>query len=379
MRDAPIECLSETRLRALRRAGMLSVRNQGPALCLGMISHGIRPLDRLVQSAIEATYDIAIQALHEFFETTDSPERFDVCRLIAVVDGLRNGLVGDIDAALDLCRAKNNDPTLALHAVNVALLSMAIGIDLGYDERHVQAIGMAALVNDVGMLRVSDNIRSLDRKLTQSEALDIQRHPVHSVNILSRLPSLPSLVQLVVYQVHERPDGSGYPRGRDRISIHPFARIIHVADAFLALTSVRPYRPPVMSYEAMVCLLKQAEQNQVETEVVRSLLEVLSLFPIGSFVELSDRRQARVVRARRGDFTRPIVDVGDSAQSGELLDLSMSTVSVTQALPTPGSSEVPLSAEIANWRVRAAAFLTPERENARTTGSGTVATALANA
>jgi len=357
MTEYAVECLSEARLRSLRRAGMLSVRNQGPALLLGIIPHGSQPHDSYVRNAMEAAFRSGTQVLEELFATSASPEDFDGNRLTPIVDGLRNGLVGDFDAALDLCRANNDDPPLALHSLNVSLLSMAIGTDLAYDERHIQTIGTAGLVHDVGMLRVADSIRRSDRKLTQSESLDIQRHPVHSVNILSHMPAIPSLVQLVSYQVHERPDGSGYPRGRDRISIHPFARIIHVADAFLAMTSRRSYRPPLMAYEAMVCLLRQAEQNQVESEVVRSLLGTISLFPIGSHVELSDGRSARVLRANRGDFTRPIVLIDGSDPADEILDLAKSDVTVIQALPTPGSGEVPLSPEIANWRVRAASFL----------------------
>jgi len=357
MTDYQVECLSESRLRSLRRAGMLSVRNRGPALMLGIIPHGARPLDLNIRAAMESCYQNGLQVLNELFACCANPSAFDGNRLTPIVDGLRNGLIGDIDAALDFCRLSNNDPPLGLHSLNVSVLSMAIGIDLGYDERHIQTIGIAGLVHDVGMLRVSDSIRQSDRKLTDSESLDIQRHPVHTVNILSQMPTIPSLVQLVAYQVHERPDGSGYPRGRDRTSTHPFARILHAADAFLALTSRRPYRPPVMAYEAMVCLLKQAEQNQVESEVIRSLLGSLSLFPIGSHVELSDGRSACVVRANRNDFTRPLVSLEGGNPNHDLLDLSNTDLNVTQARPTPGSGEVPLSPEIANWRVRAASFL----------------------
>lgn len=378
MTDYQVECLSESRLCSLRRAGMLSVRNRGPALMLGIIPHGTRPLDRNIRAAMESCYQNGLQVLNDLFASCSNPSAFDGNRLIPVVDGLSNGLIGDIDAALDFCRLSNNDPTLALHSLNVSVLSMAIGIDLGYDERHIQTIGIAGLVHDVGMLRVSESIRQSDRKLTDSESLDIQRHPVHTVNILSQMSTIPSLVQLVAYQVHERPDGSGYPRGRDRTSIHPFARILHAADAFLALTSRRPYRPPVMAYEALVCLLKQAEQNQVESEVIRSLLGALSLFPIGSHVELSDGRCARVVRANRNDFTRPLVAVDGGDQNHDLLDLSNSDVGVTQARPTPGSGEVPLSPEIANWRVRAASFLAAAGDS-RPSGAGRLVTTSASA
>jgi hypothetical protein len=154
--------------------------------------------------------------------------------------------------------------------------------------------------------------------------------------------------------------------------IHPFARILHVADAYLAMTAQRPFRPPLMPYAAMECLVRQAERNQVDADVVRSLLRVLSLFPIGSFVRLSDGRVAQVVRSNAHSFVRPIVAIVEdssgkavnSADETALVNLSGSNLSVREALPTPGTDQIPLSPEIADWSIRVARFL-PEEERRR--------------
>jgi hypothetical protein len=178
-------------------------------------------------------------------------------------------------------------------------------------------------------------------------------------------------VQLVAYQVHERPDGSGYPRGREKKCIHLFARILHVADAYLAMTAQRPFRLPLMPYAAMECLLRQAEKNRVDPDVMRSLLRVLSLFPIGSYVRLSDGSLAEVIRANPHSFSRPLVAlVRDTkgqpvSEQGEsaLINLSGSELSVSQALPAPGSNQIPLTPEIADWSVRAARYLSEEAQH----------------
>jgi hypothetical protein len=91
------------------------------------------------------------------------------------------------------------------------------------------------------------------------------------------------LVPLVSYQIHERINGSGYPRGRSEENIHPFARILYVADRYVSLTSLRPHRQPLTPYAAMETLLKSEEERGADPLVVRALLRVISLFPVVSW------------------------------------------------------------------------------------------------
>jgi hypothetical protein len=115
----------------------------------------------------------------------------------------------------------------------------------------------------------------------------------------------------------------------------------------------------------MECLLRQAEKNQVDSEVMKSLLRVMSLFPIGSYVRLSDSSLARVIRANARSFSRPFVALIEDASGNAiertvesaLIDLSASELKVKEALPAPGSNEIPLTPEIADWSVRVASQL----------------------
>ena len=107
-----------------------------------------------------------------------------------------------------------------------------------------------------------------------------------------------------------------------------------------------------MPYVAMECLLRQANCHQVDADVVRSLLEILSLFPVGSFVALCDGSAARVMRPNRDDFMRPLVALVqdskgsplDPDEESSLLNLADSELKVVQALPTPGRNEIGLEA-----------------------------------
>ncbi|HEX4150561.1 MAG TPA: HD domain-containing phosphohydrolase, partial [Pirellulales bacterium] len=145
---------------------------------------------------------------------------------------------------------------------------------------------------------------------------------------------------LIAYQIHERCDGSGYPRRRQVATIHPLARIAAVADVFVALISPRAYRPALMPYYAMEYLLRGAAQGVFDLEAVRGLLTAVSLFPLGSHVMLSDGRTGKVLRSNRAAYNRPILSVAGSAGQplgSVIVDLNQPDceLHVVRAVPAP--------------------------------------------
>lgn len=343
------------RLESVMGAGLLRIVNQGPPVHKNLVRHGRAVPDPELGESLRRQNEATSESIGRMMTRLEGGGKVRGSQVDEMATLCIDNLITDIDATL--CSAfEQYQPTLAKHAVKVATLGMAIGIELGLDVKNLRDLGTIGFVQDWGMVRVSKKIIEAKRVLTPSEFVEIQKHPAHTMEILERVPGLTNLARMVVYQIHERPDGSGYPRGREGKTIHLFAKILHVADAYTALTSLRPYRPALMPYGAMMCLLAQARRNKVDPEVVRSLLAVLSLFPIGSFVSLSDGSIARVMRTSIAgyDYTRPIVGrlldkqgrQFDPNDDSSLIDLSASDLSITKALPTPGRDEIGFSPEI---------------------------------
>jgi len=213
------------------------------------------------------------------------------------------------------------------HCVNVSLLSMAVGAHLGLDRGKLVELGTGALLLDVGMLKISDAIRLAPRKLTADERIEVKRHTLYTLDSLQRIEGLSSVVPFVGYQVHERTDGTGYPRGRSGMFIHQYAKIAAVMDVYSAMTRPRPHRSAIPPYLAMKQILAEGSQGKLDRSVIRALLDCLSLFPVGSIVELEGGTRARVMRANPGNHTRPIVVEVDSQNepSGMAIDLTKET------------------------------------------------------
>jgi PAS domain S-box-containing protein/putative nucleotidyltransferase with HDIG domain len=138
--------------------------------------------------------------------------------------------------------AEMRDPYTAGHQRRVALLACAIAKKLGFSEDQINALRLAALVHDIGKARVPVEILTHPDGLTEAEFSMIKAHPTIGYEILQKI-DLPWPIAQMVYQHHERLDGSGYPSGLSGDNIIMEARILAVADVVEAMASHRPYRP----------------------------------------------------------------------------------------------------------------------------------------
>jgi putative nucleotidyltransferase with HDIG domain len=146
------------------------------------------------------------------------------------------GVIGALATALDA-----RDPYTAGHSQRVADLSTAIGRQMRLSDADIETLRLGALLHDIGKIGVSDAVLRKPTKLTQDEFEQIKLHPTLGARILKPLRFLDA--QLAIVELHhERPDGRGYPHGLKGDEIPMFARIVHVADAFDAMTSARAYR-----------------------------------------------------------------------------------------------------------------------------------------
>jgi putative nucleotidyltransferase with HDIG domain len=152
-------------------------------------------------------------------------------------------LLDQIVSALTLAM-ESRDPYTAGHQRRVAALATAAARHLGYDERHVAAVRMAALLHDLGKLQVPAEILARPSRLSELEFSLVREHAAASYGILAPVDFDDAIAE-VVLQHHERLDGSGYPKGLRGDAILPDARLLAVADSLEAMASHRPYRAAI--------------------------------------------------------------------------------------------------------------------------------------
>ena len=189
---------------------------------------------------------------------------------------------------------KNNlssptDNYLVSHAVKSTIISIIIGSYLKLPNHRLIELGVAAMLHEIGMLKLPPQVYLSHRPLEPQEQKAIFSHPVLSFNMLKSF-DFPLTVNLAVLEHHERENGTGYPRKLtgDRISL--YAKIISVACSYEALSAQRPHKEAKDGYSGMLELLKN-EGKQYDDTVVRALVFSLSIYPIGLYVLLSSGRK----------------------------------------------------------------------------------------
>ena len=165
---------------------------------------------------------------------------------------------------------ETRDPYTAGHQKRVAELASAIAAEMKVAPETVEAIRMAGVIHDLGKLRVPPDILSNPGRLTEPEFAIIKTHPQVAHGILSVI-DFPWPVSEIVYQHHERVDGSGYPQGLEKDEILIEARIIGVADVVEAMASHRPYRP-ALGIEKALKEIQEGEGVRYDSDVARACL-----------------------------------------------------------------------------------------------------------
>lgn len=335
------------RLNQLIDSGRLFAADAGPQFRDRIVLYGCTGYNREQRAQLIEQHSTNCAALDNMIKMTGLGQPIESEQIAMLVTNYLKHLILDTDCAVEVLNQGRRYVDLAGRCLQLSLLGMALAIETGMTEADVRMVGLAGLLHDWGMTRVPDAIRTANRPLTRVEFLEIEKHPTYTVELLQRISGIPALVALICFQVHEQPNGKGYPRRRLHSAIHPGARILNAVDAYLTLTAPQPRRPALAPYAAMISLLRSAKENSVDPGAVCSLLNVLSLFPIGSDVLLSDGRAARVIRRNGNNYDSPIVQIVRSADgqavapedSGDVLDPAASGLSIVQALPAPGTEE----------------------------------------
>lgn len=347
-----------SKLDQIIETGLLSIQNLGPAAKERLVFHGRKAYSPENDEALTARHKATSNSMASMMREALYGRLVSAQNVSQLASQYLSDLFADSDHLLSTALSFSREASLAEHSLKMSTLGLALGVELGLNEENCMRICIAGMVHDWGMGAVKGNLQHEARQLTESEMYEVRKHPIFAAEMLEKISGLPSIVPLVAYQIHERMNGQGYPRGRTGDRIHYFARILAVADVYSALTSTRPHRPALMPYAAMECVVKLANRKELDSDVVRALLKTLTLFPIGSFVVLSNHSVARVIRRSGNDYSRPIVQViqdeaGDAVpahQEDAVIDLTKSSLSIVQALPTPGSEEISLTNEILTVR-----------------------------
>lgn len=288
---------------------------------------------RLRNNAVKSIKDILLQA-----ENRDSSiNTAQISKLKNTVDEIIDEITISKDTIVNMLDLKDFSDNTYYHSVNVAVLSLVIGVSLGLRKTNLYRLGLGALLHDIGKVFVSKEILEKRGKLTEYEFEEIKKHTLNGSSYLKERWDIPLESNVAILNHHEKYNGTGYPfrLRQDKISI--FGKIIAVADVFDALTSDRPYRNAMLPSDAMEYIMGGGG-TLFDHDVTSAFTKRVVPYPVGTCVLLSNNLKGIVAENYMNCCMRPrikiIDDIGNENNDEEIYydlcnDRSLLNITIT--------------------------------------------------
>jgi HD-GYP domain-containing protein (c-di-GMP phosphodiesterase class II) len=177
---------------------------------------------------------------------------------------------------------------------------------LGYAEDKLFEAALGGMLHDIGKMKVSDSILNKPGKYTEWEFNAMKKHPEHGYELVRYKNKIPDLAKALIYQHHERFNGSGYPQGLKGEQIDEIALIGAVADVYDALTTNRSYRSAVLPNMA-IAMLFEGRDKSYSKKIVERFTKQMGVYPVGSFVKLKSTELGVVTRVNKDNLLAPVM------------------------------------------------------------------------
>jgi len=251
-------------------------------------------------------YEQALASASRMMDAVRSGHSPDVGVAGAAVDRLMASILRNRDALSSLTQLKEFNESTFQHCIRVCILSLVFGTRLGFTRSDLKTLGMGALLHDVGKMKLPEELVRRPRPLTNEEFEHYRTHPLLGARLFDGASRIEKASLLVLLQHHERCDGSGFPQGLTEDEISRMAKLVMIVDTYDNLTTGREGGRKLTPSEALAWLRDWGAQSY-DPVLVEEFVAALGLYPVGSFVRLSDNRLAIVTSVHHDPTMLPKV------------------------------------------------------------------------
>lgn len=290
------------------------------------------PLEKEREQA-EKIYVEAKGLINNLLKNVKIGKPIDIAPVKQLAEDINTSVLNNHNALLCLAAIREKDQYLLEHSVNVGVLMGIFARFLGYEIDTVHQLVTGALLHDIGKIRVPNQVLNKPGVLTPEEWVEMKRHVVYGQEALLKSQGISDVCLSICGMHHERLDGDGYPMGLKDYQINNYARLAAIVDVYDALTATRVYkkgRPPA---DVMKFILELTDEH-LDRELVLLFIRCMSVYPVGTLVELSNSKLAVVISTYHKTPDTPLVKIIYNTrhkhyEKPEVLDLASPRIDLT--------------------------------------------------
>jgi HD-GYP domain-containing protein (c-di-GMP phosphodiesterase class II) len=259
----------------------------------------------------EETKRMVMKQMSETFDSIRSGKEFSTRSFSISINQFLEEIMKNQDVLIQLSDIRTKDNEMYVHALNVCMISVLIGINMGLTQSQLKELAIGALLHDIGKLEITCDDQSEDLK---------RHHTWRGFEVIKNKREFSLLIAHVAFQHHEAIDGEGIPRKLTGDQIHLYAKIVAVANMYDNLLFDFSQSKRMLPHEACEYLMTLAE-TKLDREVLIQFLKTVSIYPTGVSVRLSNKETGVVVGQHRGLPGRPIVRVIKQEANNQELEI----------------------------------------------------------
>lgn len=271
--DSVVDAISKNRLHEVER---LYIKDTDSLRYEAYVQKHIQSIARAEDISMDSKaliiYERATSVINDMFHNPESLETIQNTK--PLVNTMVDVILRDASAIESLLKITAHDYYTHTHSINVSVYSLSLGHFLGIGDRDLEALGMSAILHDIGKSKIDYEIINKNGSLTDEEFDTMKSHPHVGYEIALKLGITDPRILFGIRHHHEKLNGRGYPDQINRDGISQFARIIAVCDVFDALTTKRSYKEPMSTFEA-IKLMKESMNEHLDMGIVNSLIRML--------------------------------------------------------------------------------------------------------
>ena len=283
------------------------------------LEHTVETQDHLdelerAKELAKRTYSQGVAVTKEVVNSVRLGRAASIKKVKRVVQAIVDQVLNNETSLMGLTTLRDYDEYTFTHSVNVCIFSIALGRRVGFTRLQLYDLGLAALMHDIGKARISVEILNKTSGLDEQEWFTIQAHPWLGALTLFEMrgySDTPFRSILVAHEHHMKTDLTGYPRCIRSRELGLFSRIVAVADGFDAATTRRSYQSVPIQPDEVLREMWENPRRGYDTVVVKALINLIGVYPIGTCVILDTFEVAVVIGANPDTqyLNRPLVKI----------------------------------------------------------------------
>jgi HD-GYP domain-containing protein (c-di-GMP phosphodiesterase class II) len=255
---------------------------------------------------IKKTYNQSHDYIAGVLEDVQFGRTFNIESGKQMVEQFTHSIIRNENALLLLTQLKDHDEYTVRHSLNACIMSIIFGKHMELKDSELRVLGLGGLLHDIGKMKIPAAILNKPGKLTREEFELVKHHPVDSYQLLSNRLEISPGVSEIALMHHERLDGTGYPRGLSASQLKSLPMMVAIIDVYDAITTKRAYHDGISPHEALK-LMYENEIGAFNHDLLDKFIHCLSIFPVGSIVEMDNGEVGIVMSVNHSHHLFPIV------------------------------------------------------------------------